>query len=500
MAITAGLVAGEQLGVTGTASFNSKDVLTANVVTVDSISLADGTGLASNYSLSAGQTTAAFITPAALTASVTTPNKVYDGTTSATPSLSITAGLVGAEQLSLSGTASFNTKDVLTANLVTVDSVTLNDGVNGELASNYSLSTGQTTASFITPASLTVADVAPATAVTGSFKPGAAVLVGVLGADKVTGSVELDSPDYSSPGFLKVGDYKQAVNTLSGEDAGNYAVAAFTTALANYTVTALPVKAPVAQAVAVATLTQLPANVTTQRINESRANLQTAANPASSNAKSEVSSATSNTATSNASTNTTTNASSNPQSSATQTSNTLSQGTATASESFGSLNTQTNNANTRSPNLLQASLKVPVRGSTAVAPNLNLLESSLVAGFNELDQDFSLPSPTAPGLPDVFSSAPTTLETNSTEIDDITLDFEERIYAGIREVIQSPLTYQVLTGASSVAFLVKTLLPSWLPSFQVPGSLPNPAPVRVPTSPGAMASGRTSLGRWLGRA
>jgi trimeric autotransporter adhesin len=500
LAITAGLVAGEQLGVTGTASFNSKDVLTANVVTVDSISLADGTGLASNYSLSAGQTTAAFITPAALTASVTAPNKVYDGTTTATPSLSITAGLVGAEQLSLSGTASFNTKDVLTANLVTVDSVTLSDGVNGELASNYSLSTGQTTAAFITPASLTVTDVAAASAVTGSFKPGAAVLVGVLGADKVTGSVSLDSPDYSSPGFLKVGDYKQAVNTLSGEDAGNYAVAAFTTALANYTVTALPVKAPVAQAVAVAALTQLPANVTTQRLNDSRANLQTAANPSSSNAKSEVSSANSNTATSNASTNTTANASSNPQSSATQTSNTLSQGPATASESFGSLNTQTNNANTRSPNLLQASLKVPVRGSTAVAPNLNLLESSLVAGFNELDQDFSLPSPTAPGLPDVFSSAPTTLETNSTGIDDITLDFEERIYAGIREVIQSPLTYQVLTGASSVAFLVKTLLPSWLPSFQVPGSLPNPAPVRVPTSPGAMASGRTSLGRWLGRA
>ena len=301
-----------------------------------------------------------------------------------------------------------------------------------------------------------------------------------------------------------MGDYKQAVNTLSGEDAGNYAVAAFTTALANYTVTALPVKVPVAQAVAVAALTQLPANVTTQRLNDSRTNLQTTANPASSNAKSEVSSATSNTATANAIQNATanasSNASSNPQSSATQTSNALNQGPATATEISASLNTPANNANTRSPNLLQASLKVPVRGSTAVAPNLNLLESSLVAGFNELDQDFSLPSPTAPGLPDVFSSAPTTLETNSTEIDDITLDFEERIYAGIREVIQSPLTYQVLTGASSVAFLVKTLLPSWLPSFQVPGSLPNPAPVRVPTSPGAMASGRTSLGRWLGRA
>jgi hypothetical protein len=498
LAITAGLVVGEQLGVTGTASFNSKDVLTANVVTVDSISLADGTGLASNFSLSIGQTTAAFITPAPLTASVTAPNKVYDGTTSAAPSLSITAGLVGAEQLSLSGTASFNTKDVLTANLVTVDSVTLSDGVNGELASNYSLSAGQTTAAFISPASLTVTDIAAASAVTGSFKPGAAVLVGVLGADKVTGSVSLDSPDYSSPGFLKVGDYKQAVNTLSGEDAGNYAVAAFTTALANYTVTALPVKASVAQTIAVAALTQLP----------SRANTPTAANPASSNASSGVSSANSNNASANASANasqnananTTANASSNPQSSTTQTSNALNQGPVTATELSASQNTPANNANTRSPNLLQASLKVPVRGSTAVAPNLNLFEPSLVTGFNELDQDFSAPSPSAPGLPDVFANTPSTLDASPTTANDVVLDWEDSIYAGVREVIQSPVTYQVLTGASSVAFLVKTLLPTWLPSFQVPGSLPNPAPVRVPTSPGSMASGRTSISRWLGRA
>ena len=421
---------------------------------------------------------------------------MYDGSTTATPSLSITAGLVGAEQLSLSGTASFNTKDVLTANVVTVDSVSLADGTG--LASNYSLSAGQTTPAQITPASLTVTDVATATAVTGSFKPGAAVLVGVIGADKVTGSVSLDNPDYSSPGFLKVGDYKQAVNTLSGEDAGNYVVAAFTTALANYTVTALPVKASVAQTIAVAALSQWPANATTP----------TAANPASSNAATGVSSANSSTATANAganasqnaTANASSNANSNPQSSATQTSNARNQGPVTATELSAIQNTPATNANTRSPNLLQASLQVPVRGSTAVAPSLNLFEPSLVTGFNELDLDFSAAPPAAPGLPDVFANTPSSLDASPTTANDVVLDWEDSFYAGVREVIQSPLTYQVLTGASSVAFLVKTLLPTWLPSFQVPGSLPNPAPVRVPTSPGSMASGRTSIGRWLGRA
>jgi hypothetical protein len=488
------------LAVQAASTLNSKDVLTATQLVVDSVVLSNGSHgeLASNYSLSAGQTGAATVTPAPLTATVSAPNKVYDGNTTATPSLSISAGLVNGEQVGVSGTASFNANNVLTANLVTVDSVTLSDGVNGELASNYSLSTGQTTPAQITPASLTVTDVATATAVTGSFKPGAAVLVGVIGADQVTGSVSLDSPDYSSPGFLKVGDYKQAVNTLSGEDAGNYVVAAFTTALANYTVTALPVKASVAQTIAVAALTQLP----------SRANTPTAVNPASSNASSGVSSANSSTATANAganasqnaTANASSNANSNPQSSATQTSNARNQGPVTATELSAIQNTPANNANTRSPNLLQASLQVPVRGSTAVAPSLNLFEPSLVTGFNELDLDFSAAPPAAPGLPDVFANTPSSLDASPTTANDVVLDWEDSFYAGVREVIQSPLTYQVLTGASSVAFLVKTLLPTWLPSFQVPGSLPNPAPVRVPTSPGSMASGRTSIGRWLGRA
>ncbi|MBK9625080.1 MAG: hypothetical protein IPO38_11330 [Rhodocyclaceae bacterium] len=95
------------------------------------------------------------ITTKGLTASMVAPDKVYDGTTAATPTITITNGLVGNETVGVSGTATFNSKDVLTANLVTVTSTTLTNGVSSGLASDYSPAAGQTDVSHITPKSLT---------------------------------------------------------------------------------------------------------------------------------------------------------------------------------------------------------------------------------------------------------------------------------------------------------------------------------------------------------
>ena len=56
---------------------------TGKTVTVNSITLSNGSngGLASNYTISAGQTTTANITGKSLTVSgITAPNKTYDGT------------------------------------------------------------------------------------------------------------------------------------------------------------------------------------------------------------------------------------------------------------------------------------------------------------------------------------------------------------------------------------------------------------------------------------
>ena len=140
----AGLVGTETVSASGTATFNSKDVATANLVTVTADTLANGLngGLASNYSLATGQTVAASITPKALTATVTAPGKVYDGTTAAASTLVISNGLVGTETVNATGNATFNSKDVATANLVTVSTDTLANGLNGGLASNYTLAAG----------------------------------------------------------------------------------------------------------------------------------------------------------------------------------------------------------------------------------------------------------------------------------------------------------------------------------------------------------------------
>ena len=71
-----GLVGSETLGQTVGSTFDNKNVGSNKTVTVNSITLADGTGLAANYSISAGQTTTANITAKSLTVSgITASNK-----------------------------------------------------------------------------------------------------------------------------------------------------------------------------------------------------------------------------------------------------------------------------------------------------------------------------------------------------------------------------------------------------------------------------------------
>ena len=472
LAITAGLVGLEQLSVTGTASFNSKDVATAHVVTVDAVSLSDGAngGMASNYHLAAGQTTAAMITPAALTATVNAPNKVYDGNTTATPTLAITAGLVGLEQLSVTGTASFNSKDVATAHVVTVDAVSLSDGANGGMASNYSLAAGQTTAAQITPAMLTVTDVAASSAVSGQFKPGTAVLLGVLGADQVSAAVSVDQPLYTSPGFLSVGSYKQAVLALAGAQASNYAVTPFTTSALNYTVTAIPVQAVTsvsAGSFVAAAMNSLPArNAAPINSQVNLVSMPLAATQAATSASSSVTQATG-----------------------------VGPGELTHAE------VPTAQAFDQ-PMPLARSADAGSTGAGAVKIALHAIaikEPALVSGFTAQDMDFApldMNSDVTQGT--VNAQMPSQAQTSQAWVATEDTTLEDQVYAVVREVLQSPTTYQVLTGASSVVFLVKTLAPSLLSGFQWPGNLPGHAPVRVPVPSGPVSAGRTAV-RWLGR-
>ena len=156
-----GLVGSETLGQTVGSTFDNKNVGSNKTVTVNSITLADGSngGLAANYSISAGQTTTAHISPKSLTVSGNTAsNKVYDSNSSATVSVTL-SGFVGSETLTYTNSSSFNNKNVGTGKTVTVDSITLADGNNGGLASNYSITPGQTTTANITAKSLTISGI-----------------------------------------------------------------------------------------------------------------------------------------------------------------------------------------------------------------------------------------------------------------------------------------------------------------------------------------------------
>ena len=103
---------------------------------------------------STSKTKAATITAKSLTASAAATNKTYDGTTTATTTLTL-SGLIGTETLGQTVTSTFSDKNVGTAKTVTVNSIVLADGSNGGLASNYSISTGQTTTANITAKALT---------------------------------------------------------------------------------------------------------------------------------------------------------------------------------------------------------------------------------------------------------------------------------------------------------------------------------------------------------
>jgi len=149
-----GVVAGDSvsfLGALGSGVFASKNASASPIavsVTGNGIGL---TGKdADGYLIDLPTSLTASITPKALTAAITAPGKVYDGNTTAAPTVTITGGLVGNERLGASGTASFDSKNVGTR-VVTLESVALQgDAASGGLASNYVLVAGQTTAADIT--------------------------------------------------------------------------------------------------------------------------------------------------------------------------------------------------------------------------------------------------------------------------------------------------------------------------------------------------------------
>ena len=121
----------------GSASFASAHAGT-DTVTASGYSLADGSqgGLASNYQLaSTSASTTATIDQKALTLSA---NKTYDGGTSLAGAVTL-GGLVGSETLGYSGATASSAR--VAASGKYISAITLADGSNGGLATNYVLPT-----------------------------------------------------------------------------------------------------------------------------------------------------------------------------------------------------------------------------------------------------------------------------------------------------------------------------------------------------------------------
>jgi subtilase family serine protease len=205
----------------GSATFNSKDVASATTVTATGLSLSGAQ--AGDYSLSnPAESASASISPLSISGSITANSKAYDGTTSATIATRSLIGVLGADAVTLAGgSATFNAKDVATANLVTATGLNL----GGAQAADYSLSNSTETASAtITPLSITgsvtaanrIYDQTTSATITGRS------LTGVLGSDNVTltgGVGAFNTRDVSTATTVTVTGF-----SLAGAQAGDYAL------------------------------------------------------------------------------------------------------------------------------------------------------------------------------------------------------------------------------------------------------------------------------------
>ncbi|NML48472.1 filamentous hemagglutinin N-terminal domain-containing protein [Ramlibacter sp. G-1-2-2] len=183
-----------------------------------------------------------------VTGTVTTSDKVYDGTTAASVSGTLnTAGIVSGDVVSLkTDGGSFADKNVGTAKVVDVSSA-----LQGADAGNYVLvNTGGALTANITPAALTVSGVTAQDKVydastVATLNTGAAVLGGLIAGDVVTVSGLTGGFADKNAGTDKAVAVSGA--TLGGADAGNYTVSNPTGLTASITPATLTVTGVTAQ-------------------------------------------------------------------------------------------------------------------------------------------------------------------------------------------------------------------------------------------------------------
>ncbi len=183
------LIGTETLTLTGSGTVANKNVGTGKTVTLGTLAMGDGGGLASNYTFSGGTQTANITTANLNITGVTAANKVYNATAVATLSGGSVTPL-GSDAVTLAtagATGSFADKNVGTGKTVTASGYT----ISGTDAANYALVQPTGLVANITTAPLTITAALNTKTYDGGVSAAATPTVtGLLGSDMVTGLTE----------------------------------------------------------------------------------------------------------------------------------------------------------------------------------------------------------------------------------------------------------------------------------------------------------------------
>jgi hypothetical protein len=214
-----GAIASDDVTMNATGAFADKNAGTGKQVNVSgSLSGAD----AANYLLTSNTSTTADIAQRAIVGSIAASDKVYDGTTIAALSGSLT-GVIGGDDVDFVATGAFADKHAGTDKLVNVSGA-----LSGSDAANYSLSTNVTTAADITPRSLSLTATADRRSYDGTATSTASVGVhGLVGGDAVSSLSQSFDSSLAGPRTLAV---NAGYVIDDGNGGGNYRVTAHTAA------------------------------------------------------------------------------------------------------------------------------------------------------------------------------------------------------------------------------------------------------------------------------
>lgn len=208
-----GVLFGDDVTASALLAFADKNAGSTKTVTISGGSLSGAD--ASNYTLSLPASTLAAIFQKAISGTVIADDKIYDGNTNATGSVSLT-GVIGGDSVTASALLAFADKNAGSNKVVTISGGSL----TGADAGNYSLSLPASTLASILQKALTATVTASNKTYDGTTSAtGAVSLDNLVAGDSVTATADFAFADRNAGSGKTVNVTNGA---LSGADAGNY--------------------------------------------------------------------------------------------------------------------------------------------------------------------------------------------------------------------------------------------------------------------------------------